>query len=144
MNIERRRHKLADLFDKTTSALGASLNYRLLRHDVTAANIANAETPGYHAKKIDFEDALARAVDLDGMNSLTTSDPEHFALGTASVGKERVDVEDNPEADVNPDGNTVNLDKEMATMTENSILYKAALTLINKKMAMLKYGITEG
>ena len=135
---------MADLFDKTTQALGASLNYRLLRHNVTAANIANAETPGYHAMKVDFEDALARAVDLDGMNGLTTSDPEHFAMGTAALGKERITVEENPEADVNPDGNTVNLDNEMVTMSENSTLYKAALSLINKKMAMLKYGITEG
>jgi flagellar basal-body rod protein FlgB len=135
---------VADLFDKTTQALGASLNYRLLRHDVTSANIANAETPGYHAKKVDFEDALARAVDLDGMNSLSAADGRHFAIGSSSIGKERIEVEDNPEADVNPDGNTVNLDKEISSMTENSILYKAALQLINKKMAMLKYGITEG
>ena len=46
---------MADLFDKTTQALGASLNYRLLRHDVTSANIANAETPGYKAKVVEFE-----------------------------------------------------------------------------------------
>jgi len=36
---------VADIFDKTTGALGASLNYRLLRQNVTSANIANAETP---------------------------------------------------------------------------------------------------
>ena len=135
---------MADLFDKTTQALGASLNYRLLRHDVTSSNIANAETPGYKAKTVEFEEALARAVVIDGMNALSTSDPEHIAIGTGSIGKERVSVEDNPEADVNPDKNTVDLDKEMSTLAENSILYKAALTLINKKMAMLKYGISEG
>ncbi len=135
---------MADLFDKTTQALGASLNYRLLRHNVTSANIANAETPGYKAKVVEFEDALARAVDLDGMNSLTTSSPDHFAMGTAAIGKERVTVEDNPEADVNNDRNTVDIDKEITNLTDNSILYKAALTLINKKMAMLKYGIGDG
>jgi len=135
---------VADLFDKTTQSLGASLNYRLLRNDVTSANIANAETPGFKSKKVDFEDALARAVDLDGKNELSTADSGHFAIGTSSIGKERVEVEDNPEADVNPDRNTVDLDKEMSTLAENSILYKAALTLINKKMAMLKYGIGDG
>jgi flagellar basal-body rod protein FlgB len=135
---------MSSVYDKTMQSLGASLNYRLLRHNVTSSNIANAETPGYKAKEVHFEDALARAVDLDGMNSLTTSSPEHFALGSSAVGRERVTVEDNPEADVNPDRNTVDMDKEMATLAENSILYKAALTLINKKMAMLKYGITEG
>jgi flagellar basal-body rod protein FlgB len=135
---------MADIFDKTTKALGASLNYRLLRQNVTSANIANAETPGYKAKVVEFEDALARAIDLDGMNGLTTSDDDHFALGTAALGKERVTVDDNPDADVNNDKNTVDLDKEIVTMTENSTSYKAALALINKKMAMLKYGITEG
>lgn len=135
---------MVDVFDKTTKALGASLNYRLLRHNVTSANIANAETPGYKAKVVEFEDALARAVDLDGMNSLTTSNPDHFALGTAALGRERVTVEDNPDADVNNDKNTVDMDKEIMNMTENSIAYKAALQLINKKMAMLKYGISEG
>lgn len=135
---------MADIFDKTTQALGASLNYRLLRHNVTQSNIANSETPGYKAKVVDFENALSRAVDLDGMNKLTTSDPEHFAVGQGGIDKMKVEVEDNPDIDTNNDRNTVDLDKEMSTLAENSILYKAALTLINKKMAMLKYGITEG
>ena len=39
------------LFDKTTSALQTSLNMRQLRHNLTSSNIANAETPGYKAKK---------------------------------------------------------------------------------------------
>ncbi len=135
---------MADLFDKTTRALGASLNYRLLRHNVASANIANAETPGYKAKVVEFEDALARAVDLDGANGLSASEPEHFTMGGASLGRERVTVEDNPDINVSPDKNTVDLDKEVTTMTENSVLYKAAVQLINKKMAMLKYGISEG
>ena len=77
-------------------------------------------------------------------NELSTNSPDHFAMGTSAIGKERIEVEDNPDADVNPDRNTVDLDKEMSTLAENSILYKAALTLINKKMAMLKYGIGDG
>lgn len=135
---------MADILDTTTKALGASLNYRLLRHNVTSSNIANAETPGYKAKVVEFEDALARAVNLDGMNGLTTSSPDHFAVGSAALGKERVTVDVNPDADVNNDKNTVDLDKEIVTMTDNSISYKAALQMINKKLAMLKYGITEG
>lgn len=135
---------MSQLFDKTQQALGASLNYRLLRHNVTSANVANAETPGYKAKVVEFEDALARAVDLDGLNGLNTSDPRHFAIGSGSIGRERVGVDVNPDIDTNNDKNTVNLDKEMATLAENSVLYKAALNLISKKMAMMKYGITGG
>ncbi len=135
---------MKSMFDKTTQGLAASLNYRLLRHNVTSSNIANAETPGFKAKVVEFEDALSRAIDLDGMNQISSSDDDHFAFGTNSIGKERVTVDVNPDADVSNDKNTVDLDKEMVTLAENSVLYKAALNLINKKMAMLKYGIGEG
>ncbi len=42
---------MSGLFDKTSDALGASINFRSLRQEVTSSNIANAETPGYKAKK---------------------------------------------------------------------------------------------
>lgn len=132
------------LFDKTTNALATSLSMRQLRHNVTSSNVANAETPGYHAKKMDFEGALQRALDLDGGNSLSTSSPEHFAVGGVSVTKTRPDIYDDPEGAVNNDGNTVDIEKEMSALSENAIMYKAALQLINKKMAALKYAATEG
>jgi flagellar basal-body rod protein FlgB len=132
------------IFDKTTDALAASLNFRDLRHNVTAANIANAETPGYHAKQVDFEDALARAIDLEGMNDVSGGAPEHFAMGTGSISRAKADVYDNPEANITNDGNTVDLEKEMAALQENTILYKAALQLMNKKLGAMKYAVTEG
>ena len=52
---------MSDIFDKTTNALATSLHMRQIRNNVTASNIANAETPGYQAKKMDFEGALQRA-----------------------------------------------------------------------------------
>jgi len=131
------------LFDKTTNALSTSLNMRQMRHSVTAANIANAETPGYHAKKVDFEDALARAIDLDGLRGMSTSSSEHITVGGASA-KVRPEIYENPDVAVNGDGNTVDLEKEMSALSENTIMYRAALQLINKKLAALKYAATEG
>lgn len=132
------------IFDKTSQTLGAALNMRLLKNNVISSNIANAETPNYHAKKIDFEEALARAVDLDGMRGMQTSHSEHFALGgrgPASVGPE---IYDNPDGAINNDGNTVDLEREMSSLAENTIMYKAALQLINKKLAALRYAIGDG
>lgn len=134
---------MSQLFDKTTSALGTTLNMRLLKQNMISSNIANAETPGYHAKKIDFEEALARALDIDGMRGMSTSSAEHFSLGAGGVGKVRPDIYENPEGAINNDGNTVDLEKEMSSLTENSIMYKAAMQLINKKLASLRYAITE-
>ncbi|MDG0815353.1 flagellar basal body rod protein FlgB [Bdellovibrio svalbardensis] len=133
-----------DLFDKTTNALATSMRMRQLRHNVTSSNIANAETPGYHAKKMDFEEALGRALDMDGANGLSTSSKEHFAVGGVSVAKTRPDIYENPEGAVNNDGNTVDLEKEMSALSENAIMYKTALQLINKKMAALKYAAGDG
>jgi flagellar basal-body rod protein FlgB len=132
------------IFDKTTDALAASLNFRELRHNITASNVANAETPGYHAKVVEFEDALARAIDLEGLNKDAAPDPDHFAMGTGSISRARADIYDNPEANVTNDQNTVDMEKEMATLQENSILYKAALQMINKKLGAIRYAITEG
>lgn len=131
----------SNLFDKTTDALATSLAMRQIRHNVTSANIANAETPNYHAKKVDFEDALAKALDMDGNNALSTSHGDHFSVG----GSPAVDpgIYDNPDVAVNNDGNTVDLEKEMSALAENSIMYKTALQLINKKMAAMKYAISE-
>jgi flagellar basal-body rod protein FlgB len=56
----------------------------------------------------------------------------------------RADVYDNPDINLSNDGNTVDLEKEMANLQENTILYRAALQLINKKLGALRYVSTEG
>ena len=131
------------LFDKTSAALQTSLSMRQMRHNVTASNIANAETPGYLAQKVDFEEALSRSLDIDGLRGMSTSHGNHFVVGGPTA-KVRPDIYENPEGAVNNDGNTVDLEKEMSALSENAILYKAALQLINKKMAALKYAASEG
>lgn len=131
------------LFDKTTQALQTSLGMRQLRQNITSSNIANAETPGYHAQKVDFEEALGRALDIDGLRGMSATDGKHYAVG-GKTARVRPEIYDNPEAAVNNDGNTVDLEKEMSNLAENAILYKAALQLINKKMAALKYAASEG
>ena len=132
------------LFDTTTQALGSSINLRQMRQSLTSANIANAETPGYKAKKLDVEDALSRALQLESMNQLNAENKDHFSTGPGALSRLKADVYDNPDITVTNDGNTVDLEKEMATLAENTILYKAALQLINKKIASLRYSVTEG
>jgi flagellar basal-body rod protein FlgB len=135
---------MSGITDKTIDALGASLNLRLIRHDVSSANIANAETPGYHAKKVDFEEALSRALDHEGLGKMHASAKEHFLMGQGAISRARADVYENPDVNITNDGNTVDMEKELSTMAENSILYKAALQLINKKLAAMRYAVGEG
>lgn len=134
---------MSRIFDKTTDALGAAINMRNLKHNVISSNIANAETPGYAAKKLDFEDALARALDTDGKGAMTTSHPDHLAVGGGGMGRVSADIYENPEGATNNDRNTVDLEKEMSALAENTIMHRAALQLINKKLAALRYAATE-
>lgn len=134
---------MGDLLDKTTRALGAVANMRQTRHNVISSNIANAETPGYQAKKLDFENALGRALNIEDM-APSGNEPGHFMSGPGAISKVRADIYENPDVSVNPDGNTVDLEKEMSSLAENSIMYKAAVQLINKKMAALRYAATDG
>jgi flagellar basal-body rod protein FlgB len=131
------------LFDKTVNGLHTSLNMRQLRHGVISSNVANAETPGYQAQKLDFEKSLERAMDLDGLRGMSTSHGDHMTVGGHSA-RAKAEIYNNPDGAVNNDGNTVDMEKEMASLAENAIMYKAALQLINKKMAALKYAASEG
>ena len=135
---------MSQLFDKTTSALGAAINMRQVKQNLINSNIANAETPNYHAKKIDFEDALSRALDTEGMRSMTTNHGDHFSVGGGSLQHVRPEIYENTEGAVNNDGNTVDLEKEMSSLAENSIMHRAALQLINKKLAAMKYAASDG
>jgi len=132
------------LFDKTVNSLGAAINFRQLKQNVASANIANAETPGYKAQKVDFEEALARAVDINGLGRMTTEHEDHIAVGGGSISGSRADVYDNPDIAMSNDGNTVDLEREMAELAENTLVYKAAIQLINKKLAGMAYAVTEG
>lgn len=135
---------MSKLFDRTAEAVSKSLDMRLLRHNITSANIANAETPGYVAKKVDFENELTRAIQLEGVAPVNTTDPQHKSTIEDAIKRVQADISDNPDVAYANDKNTVDLEKEMATLTENSIIYKAAIELMRKKMAALKYSVGDG
>ena len=133
-----------EISDKTMKALEASLKYRQLRQELHASNIANAETPGYKAKKVDFEAALARALDTDDQLKMNTSDSKHFNVGGGGFNNLQPEIYEDANGIVSPDGNNVDRDQEMAEMAENKIMYDATVQLINKKMGLLKYAIGSG
>jgi flagellar basal-body rod protein FlgB len=135
---------MSKLFDKTTDALGAAIQFRQLKQGVLNTNIANAETPGFKAKKVDFEEALSRAVDVQGLGRMSTEHGDHFPVNGNAISKVSADVYENPDIPMSNDGNSVDLEREMAELAENSILYKAAIQLINKKLAGVAYAIEEG
>lgn len=131
-----------DVRDKTLKALATSLNFRQMRQEVISSNIANADTPGYKAKRVDFEEALARALDIDGQMKMKVGDEKHYDVGSGGFDNLEPEIYEDPNGVVSEDGNTVDREQEMAKMAENKILYDAAVRLLNKKIGLLKYAIS--
>ena len=122
-----------------------ALNQRLQRNQVIAGNIANAETPGYRALGYDFEKQLQDVAQVNQPISAKVSEPKHLRNSFAQAdGSIRPDVFIRPTESVGEDGNTVDVDGEMAQLAENQILYRAAVETINRKMALLRYAISGG
>lgn len=111
-----------------------ALMLREKRNMLLASNIANAATPNYKARDIDFAAELAKA---EGMGPMQTTNGRHFAV-SGPVGTEM--AYRNP---INPslDGNTVEMAVEQMEFAENTVRYQASLTLLNRKISSLSAAI---
>ena len=67
-----------NIFDASVGALNTSLNLRLVNQNLIASNIANADTPGYKAKAIEFERALRDALAISDQMPMMETNPNHM------------------------------------------------------------------
>lgn len=100
-----------------------------IRHGVIASNIANVDTPNYRAKDVSFGQVL------NGEMRMVTTNQQHIQATESGAAAGSVQPEDTqPWADKN----NVELDLEVAKMTENAMLMQAGITLLTKKVQMYK------
>ena len=127
------------IMDTTAKTLAASLNLRQMRNEIISSNIANAETPGYRAKRLDFEEALQKAIDIDRTQTMKTSNERHFNVGGGGFDNLSATFYEDPNGVVTENENTVDRDSEMVRMADNKIMYDASVQLLKKKLGMMKY-----
>jgi len=133
---------MSEIFDSTVGALNTSLNLRELNQNVIGSNIANADTPGYKAKTVEFEGKLREILKTGDQLTLEGTNPDHIVpRETEPVFPE---VYDDPNGVESLDGNTVDRAHEMAKLSENQILYNTSAELLKKKLGFLRYAVTEG
>ncbi|MCM3172866.1 MULTISPECIES: flagellar basal body rod protein FlgB [Paenibacillus] len=94
------------------------------RHNVTANNIANADTPNYKKKSVEFQEELRRIVEQGNTDNLDLhrTHPKHFPVSTPGPVVPYRIVEDN-NTTMNNNGNNVDIDKEMSNLAENQLMY---------------------
>lgn len=131
------------LTGRTIAILEQSLNLRARNQQVIAGNIANAETPGYSARKLNFEDDLNRAISRPEITS-RPAHARHFPIGSVSLDQLQGRVTEAVNNSVIGDGNSVSLDQEMLSLAENQLLYEAGTQILKKKLSLLKYAASDG
>jgi flagellar basal-body rod protein FlgB len=135
------------LFSLTQQLLEFSLRVRSARHEILSANIANADTPGYRPKDIDFDSIMKSATDIDGASQGRrdgwTETVANFPLDLQPAIYEPSSLNGKHGED-RLDGNSVSLDRQIARLTENSLEFEASLALLSRKLAGLRYTIGEG
>jgi flagellar basal-body rod protein FlgB len=113
----------------------AALSLRNKKNEIIASNIANAATPNYKARDLDFNSEMSRHLKS---GNLTTTNDKHFSL-MRPVSHKGVSYREPLQQSL--DGNTVELAVEQMEFSENSIKYSTTLSFLNSKISGLMSAI---
>ncbi|MDQ6965570.1 MAG: flagellar basal body rod protein FlgB [Mariprofundaceae bacterium] len=124
------------IFGQHLNTLSNALSARESMQSVHAANIANADTPNYHADTRRFADFLAAKQAGSGIAGGTTrlaaTQPGHIPLAESSSWQGQLDSQRNTAQRM--DGNSVDIQKEMADMAQNQLMHEMTMRLLKKRL----------
>jgi len=124
MGRRLRRETIVGLLDTSITLLEMAMVGAGARHDALAANVANANTPGYKRVDVDFHSALSAALD--------SSDRDK------SLANIQFTAEQDGSGAVRADGNGVDVDHEMAALTENNLEFQAIAGVLRQQFRTLE------
>lgn len=120
-------------FDKALGIHADALQLRSRRLELLASNLANADTPNYKARDIDFRAALSQA--QGGGLGLMRTHASHLPVQGGGIGGEPLyRIPNQPSLD----GNTVDAQLEKAAFSENAVQYQASLDFLNSRFRGLR------
>lgn len=123
-----------NMISPTIKLLGNVAGLRIDRHSLITSNLANIETPGYQTKEASFEKQLQAALPAKGQLKMVKTDSRHMPL---------YDRTGNVEAKVSTGGD-VDVDKQMAKLAENNLMYNAMVQILGRKYRAIKDAIDQG
>lgn len=127
-----------NLFGLTQQMLSASVGLRGIRHELLTSNVTNVDTPGYRSRDFDFAKVMKRLM----LEQSTGSRGMGTVSGRIIIASDRLRTL--AAAEVEIDKNSADMDREIARLLENSLLYEASINLFSRKLAGLRYAISEG
>ncbi len=124
-------------FDSALGIHQKALAFRSQRAEILASNIANADTPGYKARDIDFKSTMA-SLNTRASGELARTNSKHIQINTTNNNAEVLYRTPNQSS---LDGNTVDGLLEKSAFAENALRYQASLTFLSGKFKGLKAAI---
>jgi flagellar basal-body rod protein FlgB len=134
------------IFDRLSSTMQHAMNYRLQRHNMISANVANIDTPGYTPVEIKFDEQLRGYYENNDPSSstskgLSTTHASHFGMSDPI---EKGEVEFDAYSLPDKKGNSVDIDHESSKLAQNQLMYRTLITAYNKRMSFLQHVISGG
>ncbi|RAX54212.1 flagellar basal body rod protein FlgB [Helicobacter sp. 16-1353] len=130
---------------KAYGIVNKALDYRSLRQDLIASNIANVDTPFYRPQDIDFESYLAKEANRVFKNissnelELARTNKGHMMPFDLSDNKASIFYRDGHLA--RNDGNSVDLDVETSELSKNTVMYNALINANKKHKSIFSYAL---
>jgi flagellar basal-body rod protein FlgB len=132
------------LFSDTIANLTRSLDLRSIQHKALAANIANMDTPNYKAVELEVAENMNKNKESVTGLRLARTHSAHIQLSSHRTDNVHLETVPAPKASLRGDGNTVDIDRTMGKLAENTLLYRATAQLISRKFKGLKNVIKGG
>ena len=136
--------ELQGIFSETFSVLERALDLRSLKHNFVVSNIANMDTPNYKAFNLVIEEELDKVMGSEKHIGLKKTHPRHIAIRELALHTVEPEASAISRFSSRGDGNSVDIDRAMADLTENSLMYNALAQILSKKFQGLKDAIQEG
>ena len=130
---------MAISFDKALGIHEKALNFRAQRAEVLANNIANADTPHYKARDLEFSSVLASQTNKNGTFNLNRTSARHIEGEGVSFSAESLQYRTPHHPSI--DGNTVDAQVEQAAYTKNAVDFQASFTFLHSKFKGLMSAI---
>jgi flagellar basal-body rod protein FlgB len=119
------------------------LDLQMERQNLVSANLANIRTPNYKPRRIEFEKELQSALNTDGQGKLTLTSAAHMPTEfNANTFEGNMYAEFKPRVIYGQD--SVDLDKEMALMSKNALMYNTITTVVKKDFGDIQKVIADG
>ena len=129
--------------DKTPKLLKKTLDLYLQKNSVISSNIANADTPGYKAVDLKFDEQLQTAIGSGNQIKMKATQKRHFTTDVKQIDKVKPTVSEESDP-ARPDGNNVKIEKEMSKLVETQLMYNSIVQAMTKRGSILRYAVEEG